>query len=153
MAAVKLGASQDKPIYPQMAKRGPFTVEASGYSKVEGETIPRRHPVAKDKIVETPDPSISTLFDLIKYASEHYGNAKALGWRKTIKTHQETKMVKKNVDGQMKDVEKKWTYFELGHYNYMSYVEYERLTLQVGSGLAGLGLNRDTVLHIFATTR
>ena len=149
----QLGKHQKRPLYPQMAKRGPFTVEASGYSKVEGETIPRRHPVAKDGLVKTPSPEITTLFDLIKYSSEHYGNAKAIGWRNTIRTHQETKMVKKNVDGQMKDVEKKWTYFELGPYNYMSFVEYERLILQVGSGLAALGLNKNTRLHVFATTR
>ena len=151
--SVKLGIHQKKPVYPQMSKKGPFTVEASGYSKVEGETIPRRHPAAKDGIVKTPSPEVSTLFELIRYASEHYGNAKAIGWRKTIKTHQETKMVKKNVDGQMKDVEKKWTYFELGPYDYMSFVEYERLILQVGSGLAGLGLKKDTVVHVYATTR
>ena len=34
---------------PRMESKGPFTVEASGYEKVEGETIPRRHPVAKVK--------------------------------------------------------------------------------------------------------
>ena len=151
--ATKLGVSQHKPLYPQMIAKKPYTVEASGYSKVEGETIPRRHPAAKDELITTPGPEIVTLFDLIKYSSEHYGNAKAVGWRKQIKTHQETRMVKKNVDGQMKDVEKKWTYFELGPYNYMSYVEYERLILQLGSGLAKLGLNKESVLHIFATTR
>lgn len=62
-------------------------------------------------------------------------------------------MVKKNVDGQMQDVEKKWTYFELSGYEYMSFIEYERLVLQVGSGLVKLGLNKSNVVHIFATTR
>ena len=62
-------------------------------------------------------------------------------------------MVKKNVDGQMKEVEKKWTYFELSGYEYMSFIEYERMVLQVGSGLAKLGLDKSSKLHIFATTR
>ena len=150
----QLAVNQHKTLYParSSSRKPPFTVEASGYSKVEGETIPRRNPIAKDGLLGTPDPSVSTLFDLIKYASEHYGNAKAIGWRKTIKTHQDTKMIKKNVDGQMKEVEKKWTYYELGPYEYMSYVEYEKLILQVGSGLAKLALNKNTILHIFATT-
>ena len=30
-----------------MEEKGPFTVEASGYEKVDGETLPRRHPAAK----------------------------------------------------------------------------------------------------------
>ena len=150
---VLLAEHQSQPLYPQMKKKVPFTVEAAGYSKKEGETIPRRHPIAKDGLITTPTAEITTLFDLIKYSSEHYGNAKAIGWRKTIRTHSETKMVKKNVDGQMKEVEKKWTYFELSSYSYMSYVEYEKMILQGGSGLAKLGLKKNTVLHIFATTR
>jgi long-chain acyl-CoA synthetase len=136
-----------------MSKKGPFTVEASGYSKVEGETIPRRHPSAKDKLITSPDPdNIKTLFDIIKFSSEQYGNAKAVGWRRTVKTHSETKMIKKKVDGQMQEVEKKWTYYELSGYEYISFVEYERLILQVGSGLAKLGLTKENILHIFATT-
>ena len=130
----------------------PFSVEAPGYEHVDGETIPRRHPLSKDKLQTTPSPDITTIFDIIKRSSEKYGNAKALGTRKLIKTHQEIKKVKKIVDGQEQEVDKKWTYFELGPYEYLSFSEYEKLTLQIGAGYRKLGLTKSDRVHIFAAT-
>ena len=139
--------------YPYMSKRGPFTVEASGYERVKGETIPRRHPASKDKLAVSPAEDIKTVFDIIKRSSDKYGNAKALGSRRLIKTHQETKKVKKTIDGQTKEVDKKWTYYELSEYTYISFAEYEKLILQVGAGLRKIGMVKGDRLHIFATTR
>lgn len=144
---------KDQQFSPHMVKRGPFSVEASGYSPVEGETIPRRHPAAKDKLITTPAPGIRTIFDLLKRSADKFGNAKAFGSRKLIKTHQETKKIKKTVDGQTKEVEKKWTYFELSGYTYMSFVEFERMVLQLGAGLRHLGMEKSDRLHLFAATR
>lgn len=136
-----------------MSEKGPFTVEAPGFPKVDGETIPRRNVRTKDILVTSPDPEkIKTLFDFLQYSSSQYGNAKALAWRKTVTTHSETKKVKKMVDGELQEVEKKWTYFELGPYEYISYVEYEKLALDLGAGLANVGLDKSTRLHVFATT-
>lgn len=135
-----------------MAEKGPFTVEASGCSPVEGETIPRRHPVAKDHLVTSPSPEVRTIFDIIRYSADKFGNAKALGARKLVKTHTETKKVKKLVDGETKEVEKKWTYFELSGYNYLSFTEYQKMVLQVGAGLRKLGLIPGNRLHIYAAT-
>ena len=150
---VKLAQHQKQILHPYMSEKGPFTVEAPGYTKVDGETIPRRNIRTKDTLVTSPDPDkIKTLYDSFKYSAEQYGNAKALAWRKTVKTHTETKMVKKMVDGELQEVEKKWTYFELGPYEYISYIEYAKLALELGSGLANLGLDKDSRLHVFATT-
>jgi len=130
----------------------PFSVEAPGYEHVDGETIPRRHPLTVNKLQERPSEDIATVYDLVKRSSEKYGNAKALGSRKLIKTHQEAKMIKKIVDGKETEVEKKWTYFELSGYEYISFHDYEKLTAQIGAGLRKLGLVKDDRVHIFAGT-
>jgi long-chain acyl-CoA synthetase len=130
----------------------PFSLEAPGYEHVDGETKPRRNVNTVNKLATTPSPDIHTLFDIVKTSSEKYGNAKALGTRKLVRTHQEVKKVKKIVDGQEQEVDKKWTYFELSGYSYLSFSEYEKLILQLGCGLRKLGMNKDDRLHIFAAT-
>lgn len=146
------GWKQDQTLFPQMAVKGPFSVEASGYEAVKGETIPRRHPDSKEKLSTTPSEDVQTVFDIIKRASERFGNAKAMGTRKVIKTHVESKMIKKMVDGRTEEVEKKWTYFELSGYTYMSFAEYEQQILQLGAGLRKLGMSKDDRLHMFGAT-
>ena len=138
--------------YPKLMKSPPFSVEVPGYKPVEGETIPRRNPRTVDKLATTPSPDITTIYDIIKTSSAKFGNAKAAGSRKLIKTHQEVKKIKKVVNGEEQTVDKKWTYFELGSYNYLSFIEYEKLTLDVGAGLRKLGMNQEDRLHIFAAT-
>ena len=140
-------------LQPRITQRPPFTVEASGYEPVKGETIPRRHPISKDKLVTTPSEDVRTIFDILKRSADKYGNAKALGTRKLVKTHHETKKVKKIVDGKTQEVDKNWTYFELSGYSYISFVEYESLTSQLGSGLRKLGLVQGDRLSLFAATR
>jgi len=139
-------------VQPRIYHSPPFSVEAPGYEKVDGETIPRRHPNHKDKLVERPREDVTTLFEITKYSSREFGNAKAVGSRKLVKTHQETKQVKKIVDGQETTVEKKWTYFELGPYEYLSFHDFEKLVLQLGAGYRKLGLVKDDRVHIFAGT-
>jgi long-chain acyl-CoA synthetase len=136
-----------------MVKKGPFTVEASGYEPVEGETIPRRHPASKDKLISRPEEGVATTYDILKRGAKQFGNAKCVGFRRLIKTHIENKKVKKLVDGVEQEVDKKWTYYELSEYSYLSFIEYERLALQLGAGLRKLGLEKDERLHIFAATR
>jgi long-chain acyl-CoA synthetase len=146
-------SKKQQAFYPRIIKSPPFTVEASGYEPVEGETIPRRHPVAKDKLVTTPSKDVRTIFDILKYSAEKFGNAKALGSRRLIKTHHETKKVKKTVDGVTKEVDKNWTYYELSGYSYLSFVEYEKLALDIGAGLRSVGLAPGDRVHLFAGTR
>jgi long-chain acyl-CoA synthetase len=146
-------ALRNVPLYPQMSGKPPFTVEASGYQKKDGETIPRRHPAAKDKLIDTPADNVKTIHELVKRSAEVFGNAKAMGSRKLVRTHQEVKKIKKTIDGTPQEIEKKWTYFELSGYNYLSFVEYERLTLQLGAGFRKLGMNKGDRLHLFAATR
>lgn len=138
---------------PRLIGKPPFTVEASGYEPVKGETIPRRHPAAKDKLTTTPSDDVRTIFDIFKRSADRFGNAKALGYRKLLQMHHETKKVKKVVDGKEQEVDKKWSYYELSGYSYISFVEYEKMVLQTGCGLRKLGMNKGDRLHLFAATR
>lgn len=146
---------QYRSFHPQAKayKRGPVTVEAPGYEPVKGETIPRRNIKVKDGLKTQPREGINTIFDLLKYTSATYGNAKAVGYRKLIKTIKETKKIKKIVDGEEQEVDKDWFYSELGEYNYMSFVEFEKLALTIGAAFRKLGLNTGDRVQLFAATR
>ncbi|KAK5118513.1 hypothetical protein LTR62_003028 [Meristemomyces frigidus] len=137
---------------PKAYRRPPYTAEVPGAKKVDGETIPRRNIRYKDALLVEPDPTTKTIFDILKRSSEKFGNAKALGKRKLIDMHEETKKVKKMVDGKEVEQDKKWSYFELTGYEYLSFVEYEQLVLKVGSGLRKLGLESQDRVHLFAAT-
>ncbi|KAF2433613.1 long-chain-fatty-acid-CoA ligase-like protein [Tothia fuscella] len=143
-----------KTLYPQpkIYKSGVVTVEAPGYERVEGETIPRRNAKTKDKLVTQPHPDIHTIYDILKYSSQKYGNAKAVGSRKLLHTHTDTMKIKKMVDGKEEQVDKKWTYFELSGYTYKSFTEFETLCLQIGAGLRKLGMVAHDKVHLFAGT-
>jgi len=134
---------------PRAYKSPPYSVEASGYPKVEGETIPRRHPKCKDKLRTQPADNVATIYDIVRVASQKYGNAKALGHRSVLDTHVENKTIKRK-DGT--EEEKKWSYYELSPYKYMSFVEYEKLTLKIGSGLRSIGMSAGDRVHVFAST-
>ncbi|KAK0708185.1 hypothetical protein B0H67DRAFT_331496 [Lasiosphaeris hirsuta] len=133
-------------------EKPPYSVEASGYEPVEGETIPRVHPKAKNGLWKRPSPDVHTTFDLLKRTASQYGDEPAIASRKLIKIHKEKKMVPKAVDGQVIEVEKEWTYFELSDYTYLTYQEYFTSVLQVGAGLRKLGLSPKDKVHIFAST-
>lgn len=137
---------------PQNIKPGLYSVEAPGYERKQGETIPRRNARAKDKLISKPPGGINTSWDIVSYASKKYGNAKAVGSRSLVKVHTETKKIKKVVDGKEQEVDKKWQYFELSEYKYMTFTEYEQLALNVGRGFRKLGMKADDRVQLFAAT-
>jgi long-chain acyl-CoA synthetase len=149
MANLKTAAREAR-----MTLKPPFTVEVADSPSVPGETIPRRNVRSPEKLLVSPDEqNISTVFDIVKQSSKKFGDHKAVGSRKLIKTHHETKKVKKGIDGKVQEVDKNWTYFELSGYTYLSFREYETLVLQLGSGLRKLGLKAEDRVHLFASTR
>ncbi|KAI1326288.1 AMP-binding enzyme [Xylariaceae sp. FL0255] len=139
-------------LQPKTSATGPFSIESPGAPEVEGETKPRRHPLAKDGLITKPADNISTTYELLRVSVAKYGNAKAIGSRRLVRTHQETKKVKKMVDGKEQEVDKAWTYFELSPYEYLTYNDYEARALAIGAGLRKLGMVKDDRLHIFAAT-
>lgn len=144
---------QELRIQPRMYKKPPFSVEAPGYEPVEGETIPRRLPAAKNGLILRPAEDVGTTYDVFRRSARVYGNAKAVGTRHLVKTHVENKKVKKVVDGVEKEVDKQWTYFEMSGYSYKSFVEYEKLALELGCGLRKLGLEKPDKIHLYGATR
>ncbi|CAJ2505204.1 Uu.00g125980.m01.CDS01 [Anthostomella pinea] len=146
-------ATQFEGVLPlHMVQKPPFMVTAPGASEVEGETKPYRHVKAKDGFVTRPAPHIATVYDLFTNSAKVYGDKPAIGARRLIKTHTDTKKVPKVVDGVKTEVEKKWNYFELSPYEFLTYKEYETRALRVGAGLRKLGLDPSDKLHLFAST-
>ncbi|KAL4871955.1 hypothetical protein BDV12DRAFT_163443 [Aspergillus spectabilis] len=139
-------------IHPRMGKKPPFSIEAPGYEPVEGETIPRRHPAAKNGLILRPADDLTTTYDAFRRSARVFGNAKAVASRRLIKTHIETKKVKKIIDGEEQVVDKQWTFFEKGPYVYKSFIEYEKLALELGNGLRKLGLSKGDKVHLYGAT-
>jgi long-chain acyl-CoA synthetase len=140
-------------IQPGMRNKPPFSVEVPGVQKKDGETIPRRNPMAKDELITIPESGITTTYENLLRSVKKFGNAKAIGTRKLIQEHHEVKKVKKMVDGKEQEVDKKWTYFELGPYEYITFNEHKDFVMNLGSGLAGLGLTKQDKMHVYGATR
>ncbi|KAH7464163.1 Acyl-CoA synthetase [Fusarium oxysporum f. sp. matthiolae] len=130
----------------------PFTVEAPGYAKIPGETVPRRHPCAKGGLINRPVNDVHTVFDIVRRSARVYPNHRAVGSRKLVKLYKERRKVQKVVDGEIQELEKEWQLFELSKSSYLTFKEYEQLALQVGYGLRRLGLTSKHKLHLFGTT-
>lgn len=146
-------SKRDLHMQPRMAKKGPFTVEAPGYEPVDGETIPRRHPAAKDGLILRPSEDVSTTYENFRRSARVFGNSKAVGSRRIIKNHVEIKKVKKIVNGVEQEVEKEWNYPEKSGYTYKSFLEYEKLCLELGCGLRKIGLEKNSRIHLYGATR
>lgn len=146
-------STKTAPLYPITSDTPPFTLNVPGVEPVEGESIPRRNSQYVDKLLTQPEEGVATIFDIVTRASRVFGSARAVGTRRLIKIHHETKKVTKVVDGQEQQVDKKWTYFELSGYTYLSFTEYEQQILQIGAGLRNVGMVRGDRLFLFAATR
>lgn len=138
------------PLY--MVSEPPFTVEVPGAPDVQGETKPRRNIMAKDGLFTRPHPDVDTVFSLVKRSAELYSGERCIGTRELVQIHEETKKVPKIVDGKKEMVDKKWQYFELSDYSFITYAEYETLVLNLASGLRKLGVERGDSVHMFAST-
>ncbi|KAK3390542.1 hypothetical protein B0H63DRAFT_410460 [Podospora didyma] len=145
-------ATSKQVLQPRMVTKPPYTLEVPGQKPVEGETPVRRIPASLPDLISKPADNISTVYELVRVSAAKYGNAKCVGSRKLVRTHQETKKVKKIVDGEEREVDKQWTFFELSGYEYITFTEYEQLVLDLGAGLRKLGLEKADRLHIFAAT-
>ncbi|KAH8597578.1 hypothetical protein B0O99DRAFT_79724 [Bisporella sp. PMI_857] len=147
-----MASSKTAHLPARMTRIPPFTLDAPDSTLVPGETIPRRNAKTHKKLVTSPEEGILTIFDIVKRGAEKFGDADALGTRTLVKTHKEVKKVEKIVDGQVQEVDKEWTYFELSGYNHISFKQYETLVLQIGAGLRQLGLVPEDKVHMFAST-
>jgi long-chain acyl-CoA synthetase len=136
-------------LQPQTIKKGPYTVPAHGALPVTGETLPRRHPSAQHKLLQRPEQGISTVFDILERSAQKFGNADALGSRRVLDTHVETK---RTPDGHGGTVEKEWTFYELSDYTYISFEELRKRALRVGVAMRMLGLRRGDRVEVYGAT-
>lgn len=145
---------RDDGFWPRDLAHPPMqTVEADGYKSIPGETIPRRHPAAKSALITQPTPGVATVFDILKYAVVNHADAPAFGYRPHIRNHTESKSIPETkADGSTEFKERKWTYYELGKYKYINFIEFEQMVLDLGSGMRKLGLAKGDRLEIFAST-
>ena len=75
-----------------------------------------------------------------------------MGSRKVIQEHTDEKMMTKIVDGQERQVPKKWTFWELSPYQYRSFKQVGEEFAALGSGLRNLGLNPGDRIELYAGT-
>lgn len=121
-----------------------------------GETAPRRNIGAKNEPWDTPgqNPELSTIHNLVQWASKTYAKHDAMGSRKIVKIHDEQKMVTKKVDGVEKKVPKTWQFFELSPYTHITYTELAERINDLGAGLIQLGIKHsgEERVHLYAQT-
>jgi len=140
-------------IDPRQYSSPPFSLEVPNSPSIPGETIPRRHPGDVKGLVSRPSPEIATLYDVLLHSAKNHKDLPTAGTRKLIETHTESKFVKEIIAGKEIEIEKKWTFFEMGNFEYITFGEYAKKAIKLGSGLRKLGLEPGDRLHIFATTR
>ncbi|KAJ7607755.1 long-chain-fatty-acid-CoA-ligase [Roridomyces roridus] len=116
----------------------------------EGPT--RRLAISADKLVTQPFAGIDTVYDILEYVAKTHGTRDALGWRDVVRIHEEEKEVTKNVGGKDVTEKKKWKYFELSDYKWITFVGLRDRVSEVARGLVNLGVTTDDVFNIYAAT-
>jgi long-chain acyl-CoA synthetase len=76
-----------------------------------------------------------------------------MGWRDVLDVIEEEKEVTKTIDGKETKEMKKWKYFKLGSYQYVTYVEVKERAHDIGKALLELGIEKGAVWNIYAATR
>lgn len=118
-----------------------------------GEGPTRRCTLSKDGLVTQPFEGIDTVYDIVAYAARTHGSRKALGWRDIVNIIEEEKEVTKVIDGQEVKEKKKWKFFELSDYRYLSFIEVKEVVSEIARALIHLGVTSDDVINVYAQTR
>lgn len=95
---------------------------------------------------------IPTVFEVVKRSARMFPNQNGFGYRELVKVHTEEKEVEKTVKGVKRKEMKKWQYFELSDYKYLTYKEILDHALVIGSGLRALGLDKTQRFNIYSST-
>jgi long-chain acyl-CoA synthetase len=135
---------------PQLYKDGSADVSPPA-SSAEGPV--RRASITKDALVTQPFEGLDTAYDVLAYAARIHGTRKAVGWRDVISIHEEEKEVKKTIDGKEVTEKKKWKYFELSDYKYITYIELRDTVYTLARAFVDIGIARDDVFNVYAQTR
>ncbi|KAJ7748041.1 hypothetical protein B0H16DRAFT_1725657 [Mycena metata] len=101
------------------------------------------HPPSRNLRRQTRHPAIDTVYDVLQYVARTHGTRDALGWRDIVDVHEEAKEVVKTVNGKEVKEIKKWKYFQLSGYKYITYVQLKEQVDEIARGLVDLGLTTD----------
>ncbi|KAJ2931925.1 hypothetical protein H1R20_g5168, partial [Candolleomyces eurysporus] len=136
-------------------KRGYYSDGSYEFSKPEktGEGGIRRCSLVKDgDLVQYPVDGVKTVYEIVEYAARTHGSRPAVGWRDVVDTIEEEKEVTKVVEGKEVKEKKKWKYFELSPYKYLTFIEVKEAVSEVARGLLHLGVTDKDVFNIYAQT-
>lgn len=134
-----------------MAKGVQGSVEV-GPPAQQNEGRARRWHKNPGKLVDGNDAQIPTVYELIQRSARLFPSQNGFGARKLIKLHEEEKEVTKKVKGKEQKEMKKWQYYEMSDYSWMSYKQIADDAHVIGSGLRALGLDKDSSFNIYAAT-
>ena len=126
-----------------------------GNPENEHETAPRRNERCADAPITTPrDFKCNSVFEMVTECCKRYKNNNCIGWRTVNDVHEEKKTVTKTINGQKRDIEKTWFYYELAPYQYITFSQLEQNMIHLGKGLVHIGLTPASTdkLHIYAST-
>ncbi|KND04167.1 long-chain fatty acid-CoA ligase FAA1 [Spizellomyces punctatus DAOM BR117] len=113
---------------------------------------PRRCIKSLHGLAHQPYPGVTTLYELLNYSVKVNGQKRAMGARRIVRQVQEEKQVTKMVDGQPVQETKKWNFYELSPFSWMTYTDVKEVTTRIGAGLRKIGLNPGDKLTLFAST-
>ncbi|KAJ1950736.1 long-chain fatty acid-CoA ligase, partial [Linderina pennispora] len=127
------------------------SVEIEGTGGVH-ETPVHRYPTAVKQLTECAPPGIRTVYDALQYRISQEPDKKSLGKREIQEIVTKDKVVRRTVNGQATESTKKWSYFRLTDYSWMTYQEIGQQTRALGAGFRHLGLAKDSRVMIYAPT-
>lgn len=126
---------------------------------VEDDTLPARRNISlrvhgDGNLKDSPLPGrVNNLNDVLNWTLKSFGpDNQCIGWRDLIREIVEEKEVYDSSGGTREKVMKKWTYYELTDYKWMSAREFQTLVNHTASGLASLGLNFGDKILMYART-
>ncbi|CAA7262325.1 unnamed protein product [Cyclocybe aegerita] len=117
-----------------------------------GEGPIRRCTLSKNGLVTQPFEGIDTVYDVVAYAARTHGSRNALGWRDIVDVVEEEKEVTKVVEGKEVVEKKKWKFFELSDYKYISFIEMKEAVSEIARALINLGVTKEDVFNVYAQT-
>lgn len=141
--------------FPVFALQKPYSVELTVPHAADEGPIRRLRSVAEGNLTNyiPLHPEISTVYHLARSAVALYDTKECLGSRSVVATHAEQKNVTKFINGVETQVPKTWYYQELSPYRYRSYRDLGEESLNIGSGLRGIGVRPGDRVAIYAETR
>jgi long-chain acyl-CoA synthetase len=121
-----------------------WTVEVTKPGETpDGETPVRRNALSPHALTDTPHPHIRTVFDLLHFSAERWGDTPCFGTRKVIKVH---------LDGKRVGTNGTRMFWELAPYEYRTYREVVSEVSTLASGLRAMGLEPGDKVAIYAET-